>query len=138
LDQQVFLPKIQKPPKSAGHYGSQDEHQITGKNMDSSIEGSGHQISRENSPSFHQTILEKPSPEDFLSRAGDEEQKQKDENLIRPRSQRINSSYLGFYSWKNIGSKFVSDEKNGVKDHCRKEPEKEGAELKRDLWPLPQ
>jgi len=105
--------------------------------MDSSIEDSGHQIPRENPASFHETILEKPAPEDLFSRTRDEEQKQKDEVLICPRSQRINPSYLGFYSWKNIGSNFVSEEKNGVKDHCRKEPEKEGAESKRYFWPLP-
>jgi hypothetical protein len=97
--------------------------------VDPSIEGGGHQKPREVSPSFHETILEKPAPEDFLSRAGDEEQKQKDENLIRSRSQRINPSYLGFYSRKNGGSEFVSDEKNEIKDCGRKKPEKDGAEL---------
>jgi hypothetical protein len=53
LDQKVLLPKIQKAPKSAGHDGSQNEHKITGKDMDSSIEGGGHQIPREVPPSFH-------------------------------------------------------------------------------------
>jgi hypothetical protein len=106
--------------------------------MDSSIEGGGHQEPREVSPSFHETVLEKPTPEDFLSRTGDEEQKQKDKNLISPRSQRINPSYLGFCSRKNSGSKFVPEEKNEVKEHCRKKPEKEGAELKGDPWPPPE
>jgi hypothetical protein len=82
-------------------------------------------------------MLEKPTPKDFLSRAGDKEQKQKDENLICSRPQRINPSYLGFHSWKNIGSQFVPEEKNKVEDGGRKKPENEGGQVKGYVWPLP-
>jgi hypothetical protein len=75
LDDQVSFPEIQKPPKSTGHQSSQDEYEIPRKDMNSSINGSRDEIPGEGSPSFHEAILQKTAPEDFLSRAGDEEEK---------------------------------------------------------------
>jgi hypothetical protein len=138
LNQQVFFPKIKKAPKGAGHKSSQDEDKVPRKDVDSCVEGSRQEITRYVSPSFHQTILEKSTPEDFLSRTGDEEQKQKDQDPICPHSQRINRSHLGFSPRKNVRGNFVPKEKNKVEDGGRQKPEEEGAESKRYFWPLPE
>ncbi len=106
--------------------------------MNSRIKGGGDQIPGKLSPSCHETILQKPAPEDFLSRSGNEEQKEEDESLIRPHSQRINPPYLGVRPGKNMGCKVVAQKKNEIKEGCRKKSEQERAEMEGYFWSLPE
>ena len=138
LDQQISFPEIEKTPKGAGHQGSQDEQKIPGEDMNSRINSGGDQIPGNISPPCHETFLQKPSPEDLLPRSGNEEEKQKDKDLIGPHTQGINPSDLGFRTGQKMRSKFISQKKDKVEKGCREKPDHEGAEMERNFWPLPE
>jgi hypothetical protein len=73
--------------------------------------------------------LQKSAPEDLLSRAGDEEEKEKDGNPAGPRPQRINSPHLGFSSSEDVGGQSVSEVENQIEDYCRKKTQEKRGEM---------
>jgi hypothetical protein len=138
LDQEISSPEIQNAPESPGHQSSQDEDKVPGKDMNSGVNNGGGQAACAVSPFLHEVTLQKSAPEDFLSRAGDEEEKEKDRNPAGPRPQRINSPHLGFRASKKVRGQSVSEVENQIKDRSRKKTQEERGEMEGDLRFLPE